>query len=97
VPLAAWLRGSLLITVERALAAPAFADAGLFDLGAVRRMIEQHRSGRSDHGRLIWALFMFAGFLAQVHGREAVRLDGEIAGPSASAASLRTPEPAPAP
>ena len=94
-PLAAWLRGSLLAPVERALAEPAFADAGLFDPAAVRRLIEQHRSGRSDHGRLIWALFMFAGFLAQVHGKEAVRLDGEMAG--ASAASLRAPEPAPAP
>ena len=34
VPLAAWLRGSLLGPVERALAEPAFADAGLFDMAA---------------------------------------------------------------
>jgi asparagine synthase (glutamine-hydrolysing) len=95
VPLAAWLRGSLAGPVGRALAAPTFADAGLFDMAAVRRMIEQHRSGRSDHGRLIWALFMFAGFLAQVHGTEAVRPGDEMAG--ASATRVRTPEPLPAP
>ena len=76
---------------ERALAEPAFADAGLFDPAAVRRLIEQHRSGRSDHGRLIWALFMFAGFLTRVHGREAVaagRRDGAGRG-----SRLRSPDP----
>jgi asparagine synthase (glutamine-hydrolysing) len=68
VPLAGWLRGSLLPPVRRALAEPAFADTGLFDPREVTRLIEQHQSGRSDHSRLIWALFMFAGFLAKVHG-----------------------------
>jgi asparagine synthase (glutamine-hydrolysing) len=96
-PLAAWLRGSLLVSVERALAEPAFADAGLFDMVAVRHLIEQHRSGRSDHSRMIWALFMFAGFLTRVHGRDASGRISEMAGPSASGARVQTPQPAPAP
>jgi asparagine synthase (glutamine-hydrolysing) len=93
VPLAAWLRGSLAAPVEQALAEPAFADAGLFDMAAVRRLIEQHRSGRSDHSRLIWALFMFAGFLARVHERGTVRLTHE----RNLGARVQTVEPAPAP
>jgi asparagine synthase (glutamine-hydrolysing) len=96
-PLAAWLRGSLLAPVERALAEPAFADAGLFDPAAVRRLIEQHRSGRSDHGRLIWALFMFARFLTGVHEPEAARLADGMAGSSGSGAQAQTPAPVPAP
>jgi asparagine synthase (glutamine-hydrolysing) len=71
VPLAAWLRGSLRPRVTRALAEPAFANSGLFDMAAVARLIEQHQSGRSDHSRIIWALFMFAGFVTQVHERHA--------------------------
>ena len=71
VPLASWLRGSLLPPVQRALAEPAFADAGLFDPAAIARLIAQHQSGRSDHSRMIWALFMFAGFLTRVHGGQA--------------------------
>jgi asparagine synthase (glutamine-hydrolysing) len=59
--------------VQRALAEPAFADAGLFDPAEVTRLIGQHQSGRSDHSRIIWALFMFAGFLARVHERRAPR------------------------
>ena len=97
VPLAAWLRGSLLEPVERALAEPVVADAGLFDAAAVRRLIAQHRSGRSDHGGLIWALFMFAGFLARVHEREAAGPTGEMVGPGASGARVQTPASAPAP
>ena len=78
VPLASWLRGSLLPPVQRALAEPAFADAGLFDPAAIARLIAQHRSGRSDHSRLIWALFMFARFLTRVHGGQA-QLAGDAA------------------
>jgi asparagine synthase (glutamine-hydrolysing) len=95
VPLAAWLRGSLLAPVERALAEPAFADAGLFDMAAVARLIGQHRSGRSDHSRLIWALFLFARFCTRVHGRGARCPTGEMAGSSASADRGRTAAPAP--
>ena len=70
VPLAAWLRGPLRGLVRNALAEPAFAQSGLFDMAAVRRLIDRHQGGRSDHSRAIWALFMLAGFLRRVHGCE---------------------------
>jgi asparagine synthase (glutamine-hydrolysing) len=75
VPLAAWLRGPLLEQVRSVLAEPAFAESGLFDRAAVGRLIEQHRRGRRDHSRTIWALFMLAGFLDRVHGRAEPALD----------------------
>jgi asparagine synthase (glutamine-hydrolysing) len=81
VPLAAWLRGPLRAPVSRALAEPAFAQSGLFDMAAVARLIEQHESGRSDHSRMIWALSMFAGFLSRVHERQAA-ISGDHAGSS---------------
>jgi asparagine synthase (glutamine-hydrolysing) len=89
VPLAAWLRGSLRAPVERALAGPAFAQSGLFDVTEVARLIEQHQNGRSDHSRAIWGLFMFAGFLTQVHERQAARPDDR------AGSALLTPEPSP--
>ena len=88
VPLAAWLRGSLRAPTTRALAEPAFVQSGLFDMAAVARLVEQHQSGRSDHSRIIWALFMFAGFLTRVHEGHAA-IPGDRAGPS-----RMTPEPA---
>jgi asparagine synthase (glutamine-hydrolysing) len=82
VPLAAWLRGPLLGPVRSALVEPAFADSGLFDMAAVARLMEQHESGRSDHSRIIWALFMFARFVTQVHERQAA-IPADRAGSSA--------------
>jgi asparagine synthase (glutamine-hydrolysing) len=93
VPLAAWLRGPLLARVEAALGQPAFVDAGIFDRAAILRLIEQHRSGRRDHGSAIWALFMFAGFLQRVHGREEARFDQER--PTSYHAVVEVPEPPP--
>lgn len=34
----------------------------------VRRAIEEHRSGRADHGACLWSLLNFALFLERVHG-----------------------------
>jgi asparagine synthase (glutamine-hydrolysing) len=87
VPLAAWLRGPLLGPVRRALAEPAFAQSGLFDMGAVWHLIDRHRGGRSDHSRAIWALFMFARFLHGVHACEtpcsaAPRASGAVTEPA---------------
>ncbi|HZA65468.1 MAG TPA: XrtA/PEP-CTERM system amidotransferase, partial [Geminicoccaceae bacterium] len=93
VPLAAWLRGPLLARVEVALAEPAFADSGLFEQAAIRRLIEQHRSGRRDHGSAIWALFMFAGFLQRVHGRKEASFDEER--PTSQRAAVEVLEPRP--
>jgi asparagine synthase (glutamine-hydrolysing) len=88
VPLAAWLRGPLRTPVENAIAEPAFAHSGQFDMAAVAQLIEQHRSGRSDHSRIIWALLMFAGFLSRVHEAQVPLTD-----PTHS--PKMTPEPAP--
>jgi hypothetical protein len=55
----------------------------------VTRLIAQHRSGRSDHSRLIWALFMFSRFLTRVHGGQA-----QLAGGAASS-HQRMPDPEP--
>jgi hypothetical protein len=62
-------------------------------MAAVRRLIEQHRNGRSDHSRMIWALFMFAGFLARVHERAASSPADEMAASSVLGARAQTVAP----
>jgi asparagine synthase (glutamine-hydrolysing) len=89
VPLATWLRGPLRGLAQTALAEPAFAHSGLFDPAAVARLLAQHQSGRRDHSRAIWALFMFAGFLRRVHGGERPLCDVP---PAASELSREPPE-----
>jgi asparagine synthase (glutamine-hydrolysing) len=61
VPLRAWFRGEL----GDALAAVAGGSrlAAWLEPAAVQRLLQRHRSGRSDHGELLWACFVLARFL----------------------------------
>jgi asparagine synthase (glutamine-hydrolysing) len=67
VPLAGWLRGPARARVLASLKGEALRGCGLFEVGAIDRLVDQHMSGLSDHTQPIWALLMFAGFLEQVH------------------------------
>lgn len=52
LPVTRWLRGPLHDRMRATLSGGPLADTGLFDMNFVRRAIEEHRSGRADHGRL---------------------------------------------
>jgi asparagine synthase (glutamine-hydrolysing) len=55
VPLAAWFRGEL-----RDLAGDLLlgSQRGLFRRAAVERLLNEHASGRADHGHRLWTLVM---------------------------------------
>lgn len=58
VPIRHWLRAGELM--EWAYAAVATSQAGhLVDLAAVRRMLDEHRTGASDHSRRLWTMLIF--------------------------------------
>jgi asparagine synthase (glutamine-hydrolysing) len=63
VPLASWLRGPLQPALRHMLSDSALAGSGLFDTAAIRALIDQHSSGRSDHSAPLWSLLMFDAFL----------------------------------
>jgi asparagine synthase (glutamine-hydrolysing) len=72
VPLAAWFRGPLKSAFRAALgddraSGDGLAACGFFDMGEVSRLVERHETGRHDHSRALWLLWMFQGFLRQVH------------------------------
>jgi asparagine synthase (glutamine-hydrolysing) len=59
VPLADWLRGELKWTVEKSFFSPAAALGYFFNIDEVRRIWNQHLSGRRNHATVLWALLMF--------------------------------------
>jgi asparagine synthase (glutamine-hydrolysing) len=63
VPLADWFRGALKNTVADVILGSRMADCGYFDHDFLKRIVNQHQSGRRDFTTLIWSLFMFNGFL----------------------------------
>jgi asparagine synthase (glutamine-hydrolysing) len=63
VPLSAWLRGEFDGRIRDLVADSPLSNSGLFDTGFLRRLADEHRSGRRDHSRTLWALVMFDAFL----------------------------------
>src|SRR6185295_1905470 len=59
VPLDDWLRGPLSAHLHQALGDGALRATGLFDDKGLRRLADEHRSGRANHGRALWSLLMF--------------------------------------
>jgi asparagine synthase (glutamine-hydrolysing) len=58
VPIRHWLRAGELL--DWAHATVASSQAGdLIDLSAVRTMLDEHRSGTSDHSRRLWTVLIF--------------------------------------
>ena len=70
VPLSNWFRGPLKDRVREAVTGPVLADTGYFNTDTLKQLVDQHQSGRRDHGTVLWVLLMFEAFL---------RRDGAVA------------------
>ena len=60
VPHAAWLRGPFGAAARELWREGAFAGAGVLDMDAVDRLYRDHRDGRADHARLLYAVLVLA-------------------------------------
>ena len=63
VPLARWFRGPLKARMRSALLEGPMMDSGLFDPAVMRRLVDDHESGRQDHSTPLWTMLMFDAFL----------------------------------
>ncbi|MGH7963833.1 MAG: asparagine synthase (glutamine-hydrolyzing) [Candidatus Binatia bacterium] len=59
VPVGRWFRTSLKEYVRDILLSPQALRRGYFKEGALRQLIEEHQSGKRDHGHRLWALLTF--------------------------------------
>jgi asparagine synthase (glutamine-hydrolysing) len=66
VPLAAWFRGPLKDRVRESLLGERLAGAGIFERRTLRRLVDEHQSGRRDWSSPLWTLMMFDAFLRNV-------------------------------
>ena len=58
VPIAGWMNGELREEVDRLFDDDRLRRQGLLDPAPIKRLLEEHRSSRADHGRRLWPLFM---------------------------------------
>jgi len=59
VPVADWIKGELREAVQDELSAERLRRQGIFEPAAVERLLGEHMSGRRDHRKPLWTLFMF--------------------------------------
>jgi asparagine synthase (glutamine-hydrolysing) len=59
IPVADWFRGPLKEQMLSALSPERISREGLFDAGAVGRLIDEHLTGRRDNRKQLWTLFAF--------------------------------------
>lgn len=67
-PVSAWFRGPLAEEAAGIAHSPALADLGWFRPDAIARLAAAHRSGREEHGRLLWQLLMLDRSLRRLFG-----------------------------
>ena len=68
VPLATWFRGPLRARLQDAVLGPMVSESGLFEPGAVQKLVDAHMRGYRDYSTILWALFMFSNFQRRVLG-----------------------------
>jgi asparagine synthase (glutamine-hydrolysing) len=71
-PVSAWFRGPLAAEAAAVARSAALGEMGWFDTDAIAGIAEAHKSGRSDHGRLLWQLLMLDKSLRRLFGFGAV-------------------------
>lgn len=67
-PISAWFRGPLAEEASALVRAPRLAGSGWFDMGAIARIADAHRTGRAEHGRTLWQLMMLERALQRLFG-----------------------------
>ena len=66
VPLEKWFRNELRDKVRSELLDGDLIETGYFKRKSLKRMVEDHQSGRREHSASIWALLMFNSFIRNV-------------------------------
>ena len=67
-PISAWFRGPLAGEADRIARGAALVNTGWFRPDELSRIANEHRTGRSDHGRLLWQLLMLDKSLTRLFG-----------------------------
>lgn len=63
IPISQWFRGPLQSKLRENVLSEKMYDCGYFEPSSLKKLVNDHTSGRSDHGDALWCLLMFAQFI----------------------------------
>ena len=69
-PIDEWLRQIPKESLQSKLAESALSESGLFSLGRINDLIEEHHERGHEHGMTIWSLLIFNAFLEKHFGQK---------------------------
>ncbi|OYW77570.1 MAG: asparagine synthetase B, partial [Asticcacaulis sp. 32-58-5] len=67
-PISHWFRGALAGEAEAVASRSALAQSGWLDPTRMAALVQDHKSGRADHGRLLWQLLILDKSLTRLFG-----------------------------
>ena len=67
-PISAWFRGALAGEAEALASSRTLSETGWFERAEIAWVAAAHKSGREEHGRLLWQLLMLEKSLQRVFG-----------------------------
>lgn len=68
IPLASWLRNDLADLMQDTFNSRAFADRGVFDVEAARRLATEHVNGTRNNAETLWAMLVFEKWAERFSG-----------------------------
>ena len=68
MPIASWLRGHLHTFTDEVLLDSSLYARGWFVRSYVEQLLQEHQSGRVDHGQRLWALLVLGLWLRRMEG-----------------------------
>jgi len=71
-PIAEWIKGPCASMFENDVCRPGAGVSSLVDSGYVRRLFDEHRSGRASHGQALWNVWMLARWMERTAAQDAV-------------------------
>ncbi|MGR5069444.1 MULTISPECIES: XrtA/PEP-CTERM system amidotransferase [Vibrio] len=63
IPIAEWFRGPLKHSLSSTILSENMLDSGFFSADTLKKMINEHIEGKSNHADALWCLLMFAKFM----------------------------------
>lgn len=63
IPISQWFRGPLKQKLTTNVLSEKMFDSGYFNPNQLNKMVNEHTTGRRDHGDALWCILMFAQFL----------------------------------
>ena len=68
VPLSGWFRNELKQRVRDSILGDRLQDTGIFNRDYLKRLVDEHQSGKGEHSAALWSLLMFDSYLKNVVG-----------------------------